>query len=331
MSKLFRGFILVYCFFYLVSSLNFRNIMSHRNIMGLRALTYTFLLAWISFFGSSYSAHAAMITDNLIANHKIDENLLVPYRAVYDIKMTTSKRGSEVLGITGQVAINFQHSCIGWITDQQYRMIYEYSANTPLVTTSQISIFEKLDGSSMNFSTLRIRNGETFDAVRGRAKLHDSSHGKSLSSAYFDLPEQTTISLPVDVLLPTAHTQYLIGQAKAGKKIIYAKIFDGSDPKGPFEANAVVTSRHVPSPLKPDKTNRSSNSKIDLELIGVPSWSINMAVYPPQTVDELADYELSMELFENGVVRDVKVDYHDFSIKQHLISLQKLPRDKCED
>lgn len=298
------------------------------------SLTLSLTLALI-LFNPGNQAQAATMGSELLEHTQSLKTSLIPYRAVYDVKMTSSKRGSEILGVSGNAVISFQHSCFGWTTDQRYRMIYEYSAANPVEMTTQVSSFEKFDGQVMDFSNVRFHDNEILNVVRGAASLEKNSGG----FVQFSLPKLQKIRLDSGTFFPTAHTQYLIDEAKAGKKIIFAKIFDGSDTQGVFEANAVVTKSLKAAPLSPPLsppnsklTNGSdSKSKIDPDLLNSAGWVIDMAVFPPQSVDELSDYELSMELQENGIVRSIRVDYHDFSIKQTLVLLQKLPKDTCEE
>lgn len=312
------------------------------------SLTLSLTLALI-LFNPGNQAQAATMGSELLEHTQSLKTSLIPYRAVYDVKMTSSKRGSEILGVSGNAVISFQHSCFGWTTDQRYRMIYEYSAANPVEMTTQVSSFEKFDGQVMDFSNVRFHDNEILNVVRGAASLEKNSGEKNSGEknsggfAQFSLPKLQKIRLDSDTFFPTAHTQYLIDEAKAGKKIIFAKIFDGSDTQGVFEANAVVTKSLKAAPLSPHLSPQlspppskltnglDSKSKIDPDLLNSAGWVIDMAVFPPQSVDELSDYELSMELQENGIVRSIRVDYHDFSIKQTLVLLQKLPKDTCEE
>lgn len=307
------------------------------------SLTLPLTLAVLLLGPGNQAQAAAMGSELMEHTQSAMENLktsLIPYRAVYDVKMTSSKRGSEILGVSGNAVISFQHSCFGWTTDQRYRMIYEYSAANPVEMTTQVSSFEKFDGQVMDFSNVRFHDNEILNVVRGAASLEKNSGEKNSGGfAQFSLPKLQKIRLDSGTFFPTAHTQYLIDEAKAGKKIIFAKIFDGSDTQGVFEANAVVTKSLKAAPLSPPLSppnskltnGLDSKSKIDPDLLNSAGWVIDMAVFPPQSVDELSDYELSMELQENGIVRSIRVDYHDFSIKQTLVLLQKLPKDTCEE
>jgi len=45
--------------------------------------------------------------------------------------------------------------------------------------------------------------------------------------------------------------------------------------------------------------------------------------------EEKPDYELGMLLLENGVSRDMLIDYGDYTIKAKLDSIEALPKPNC--
>ncbi|HOO50104.1 MAG TPA: DUF1849 family protein [Alphaproteobacteria bacterium] len=280
---------------------------------------------------SGASAYAAA---SVSADAKLPEQSrlqLAPHRAVYEIKTKTIRRGSAVIGLEGALVYDFKVGCTGWITDHRFNMVYEYSSANPVQVDSKFSSFESFDGSSMSFSSTRSRDGEVYETLRGLADM------TSKKSVHYSLPAdgEDDILLKAGTLFPVAHTSYLLKQARDGKRVVHAVVFDGSDQSGPVEMNAILGRKIAAKNDAAEKYSSSLKSDmkgpIDAQLLAAPGWTIHMAVFPSNEKESLADYELSMDVLENGIVREMNVDYHDFSIVQRLIALEKRQPESCKD
>jgi hypothetical protein len=257
---------------------------------------------------------------------------MVPHMATYKIKTSSIRRGSAIIGLEGTLLYHFKTGCTGWITDHRFDMVYEYSSSVPLRTTSKFSSFESFDGTSMNFSSVRDRDGEIYEKIRGAAYL-----GSKLAVEYSS-PETSRVSLQGGTFFPVAHTAYMLDQARHGKKIVHAIVFDGSDSEGSVEINAVIVSKIEPK-ISGQKTfssatisGKTPDASLDQnKLLQVPGWHVQMAVFPMDEKQSLADYELSMDVLENGIVQRMNVDYHDFSIEQTLVGLQRENPESCKE
>lgn len=247
----------------------------------------------------------------------------VPHRAVYDVRLTSSKSGAQILDIKGKMLFSLRKSCDGWITDHRFNMIYEYGDAASAQMQTQFTGFESFDGRQLSFSAQRIKDGEAYESYRGNAVL-DPEH-PALSAVSFTEPANKKESLnPKTTLFPMAHALKLIDAAKSGEKIVNVSVFDGTDDSGPVEINAIIgKSSSLQGPGKSDK--------IDTSLVTGPSWSMRLAVFSLESKDSLADYELTMDVLENGIVRQMNVDYHDFSISQKLVALERGAADDCTE
>lgn len=251
----------------------------------------------------------------------------VPHRAVYDVRLTSSKSGAQILDIKGKMLFSLRKSCDGWITDHRFNMVYEYGDAASAQMQTQFTGFESYDGRSLSFSSARVRDGETYETYRGNAVL-DPEHPQLSVVNYTEPPNQKSTLDPETTLFPMAHALKLIGAAKAGEKIVNARVFDGTDNTGPVEINAVI-GKSIPAMEIPKSS--AKGDKIDATLLSGPSWSMRLAVFPLESKDSLADYELTMDVLENGIVRQMNVDYHDFSISQKLVVLEKGTTDDCTE
>lgn len=245
--------------------------------------------------------------------HAVD---LASHKAIYDIRMKSSQTGSQVLDVRGKMLFTFKKSCDGWISNHKFSLNYEYTGSQPLEVESKFTSFEGFGGKLLNFSSSRISNGEQDQELRGLATISDAK-----KIAQFSIPEDLSFKLSDATLFPAAHTIKLIEAAEQGQKIVNAEVFDGSDDKGPVEINAVIGKKTLPQ----------SDTKLDKALTGGAGWVMRLAVFPNNSDDNqtTSDYEMTMNMLENGVIKDMTVDYHNFSVTQKLVAIEPLKEDKC--
>lgn len=246
--------------------------------------------------------------------HAVD---LASHKAIYEIRMKSAKTGSQVMDVRGKMLFMFKKSCDGWISNHKFSLNYEYTGTSPAEVESQFTSFENFDGKSLNFSSNRSTNGEQDQQFRGLAKISDGL--KSL--AQYSIPDDLSFKLPDRTLFPAGHTIKLIEAAEKGQKLVNATVFDGSDDQGPVEINAVIGKKLPPA----------EDTKFDKNLIAKDGWSMRLAVFPHDGDDNqtTSDYEMTMNLLQNGIIKDMTVDYHNFSVTQKLIAVEPLKEDKC--
>lgn len=249
-----------------------------------------------------------------------------PHQAIYQISMRSVKNGSAIIGLQGKMQYKLSQSCDGWITDHRFSMMYEYNNEPAARIDTKFSSFESFDGGTLTFSSTRTKDGEVFDQLRGNARLNAEKETQNSNQAVYNLPGNLHYDLSKGTFFPIAHTFHLLSEAQKGKKIISATVFDGSDDKGPVEINAVVTRTLTADSQKAAITGGGLSSP----LLAVPGWTMRLAVFPTTGKQSTADYELTMDVLQNGIVREMNVDYHDFSITQKLVAIEAAKPDTCD-
>jgi hypothetical protein len=247
---------------------------------------------------------------------------LSSHRAVYDIKMVSAKTGSQVMDVRGKMMFTLKKSCDGWISDHKFDVDYEYTGSNPMQIQSKFTSFEKFDGQQLRFSSTRLANGEKDQVLRGLAKIGGQASKQAKQNfAEYSVPESLHFDLEPRTLFPVQHTISLLESAQAGKKIVNATVFDGTDEFGPVEVNAVI-GKKIETPSAPKNTH---------ELLKHSGWAMQMAVFPigGDETNPLSDYEMSLTLLENGVIQDMIVDYHSFVVSQTLVAVEPVADDNC--
>ena len=96
------------------------------------------------------------------------------------------------------------------------------------------------------------------------------------------------------------------------------QIFDGGAPDAPVLVSAVIGAK-----VEPDPELAKKNPLLDR-----PGWRVRLAFFPPDQKVEKPDYEISMVLLDNGVSRDMVIDYGEYAIRAKLDDIEPLPKPK---
>ena len=76
---------------------------------------------------------------------------------------------------------------------------------------------------------------------------------------------------------------------------------------------------------QPDDPDVKSAGKLKDEK----TWPVTIAYFDDAKTDGLPTYRMSFKLYDNGVSRDLTMDYGDFALSGHLVKLDFLPESKC--
>lgn len=244
--------------------------------------------------------------------------LLAPHKALYDIDLVATRSGSQIINISGKMFYEWKPACDAWVTDHRFNLFYEYADSPGMTITSDFSTFEAYDGKTFDFSSRRKRDGTLYQELRGRAVVDDTVH-----EANFTMPEGLSYDLSEGMMFPMGHTVEMVKQARAGKTFFKATVFDGSDEEGPIEINTFIGKPvNAMAEIKPSKD-------LDMTLLNTPAWDVRMAVFPTESDEEGADYEMDMIFHDNGVISDMRIDYDDFSVTQKLVAIERLDGEEC--
>ena len=241
---------------------------------------------------------------------------IVPHHAVYSMSLGGTHGDAGVTGAGGTMAYQWGETCDGWTVEQRYRLKMAYAESSDVSISSNFVTWEAKDASHYRFNQKETRNGTESDEIRGQAKLDGPDKGGAVE---FEKPEAKTLKLPAGTLFPSAHTIFLIDKAKAGENFISKQIFDGATVE-----NAVLVSAVIGAKVEPDEESAKKSP-----LLNRPGWRVRLAFFPADQKAEKPDYELGMILLDNGVSRDMVIDYGDYSIRATLDDIEALPKPHC--
>lgn len=241
---------------------------------------------------------------------------IAPHRALYTMSLGSAVGDSGVIGATGAMDYEWGETCDGWTIEQRYRLKMRYAESREVDVKSSFVTWESKDGLHYRFNQRETRNGEVDQEIRGEARLEGPGKG---GIAIFAKPQQQTLKLAPGVLFPSAHTILLIDKAQAGGTFVTRQVFDGATDENAVQVSAVIAAKLAAQPVA---------AKLS-PLLERPGWRIRLAFFPVDAKAEQPDYELGMDLLNNGVSRDMVIDYGDYSIKATLDDIEPLDKPHC--
>ncbi len=240
---------------------------------------------------------------------------LAPHRALYTLSLERNESDSGVSAASGTMAYELSETCDAWIVEQRYRLKMAYSESPDVTIASSLESSETKDGLRYRFDHMETHSDEE-EKTSGIAKLDGREKGGSVE---FAQPSDKTIKLPPGVLFPTAHSAVLIDKAAAGETFVSKHIFDGGAADAPVLVSAIIGAKVEPDPDLAKKA----------PLLDRPGWRVRLAFFPPDQKVEKPDYEIGMILLDNGVSRDMVIDYGDYAIRAKLDDIEPLPKPGC--
>jgi hypothetical protein len=239
------------------------------------------------------------------------------HRASYVLSLKSTKSGSGIADVSGRMVFEIADACDGWTVNQKLELRILSTEAPELVTDTSYTSWESKDGLKFRFDSKTTRNGDVAEQFRGSAELKSLKGG---GEATYTVPEKRKLKLPPGTLFPTAHTEAIIRRAEAGETFDYRTLFDGSSDDSPFGVSAVIRKAEPQPPSKDPQLAK---------LLTAHAWRVKLAFFPQASKEADPDYEISVRLYDNGVVSDMVLEYSNFSLNAKLDKAEALAKPKC--
>ena len=237
---------------------------------------------------------------------------LQPHRAVYDLSLDKATDRSGITGITGRMVYEFNGSaCEGYTV--KFRFVTQINtSDTTRLTDQQTTTFEDAQGKTFSFVTKSFVDQALDKEVKGTATREPNGLKVALEK-----PQKNTIELGA-TQFPTQHLVELIGKAEKGETFYQTNLFDGSEDADKVMATTVVVGK--PAEAAKDDPERPALAKLSTDKV----WPVEIAYFDESNKDggeEVPEYRISFKLHENGITRDLVMDYGEFSMTGKLVNL----------
>jgi hypothetical protein len=256
------------------------------------------------------AACAATVAPSLALAQSI---VLAPHRAIYDLSFLRSSQSRGVDGARGRIVFEISGSaCEGYAANFRQVVEMDSSEGGSRVMDVRSSTFEEGNGKGYRFQIDRTMNRAPQTTTEGRTQSRDGKFGVQITK-----PKSDRVQLPDDVMFPTIHTRALIEAAVAGKTTLNARTYDGSDEgKAIYETFAVIG-----QPIQRKPGEQLEDPAKAPALASARSWPVTISYYKAGVGDQTPVYVMSMELYDNGVSRNLKLDYGTLVLKGDMTRL----------
>lgn len=255
-----------------------------------------------------------------------DAILLAPHRAVYDLALHESSKREGVANVRGRMVFEFDgSSCDGYTLN--IRLVTELTNQSGNITVTDLrsSSWEQGKGESFRFKSTQYHDEKLTESSDGQAVREETGEGVAVDVLK---PKPAQLRYTGKILFPTQHSVEILSSARKGSRIVQAKIFDGSEQgKKLYATTAFIGKQRPAGSKKPAMTPVENDEALDK----IVSWPVTISYFDNETVGEAVPaYEMSFQLYANGVSRDIVIDYGDFAIRGSMKSLEFFTSSQCD-
>lgn len=245
-------------------------------------------------------------------------SLLMPHRAVYDLRLADpgENGAGDMAAVSGRMVYEFTGApCEGWTVNFRFVVEMVDSEGQSSVTDLRASTFESGGGDSFDFLSQTYTNQVLTDEVKGKATSGTDGLGIELVS-----PAEMSAQRPGPVRFPTDHMLSLIDAAKAGRQVVTAAVFDGSETGDKVYRTTSFIGPEITAPPEGEEI-----------AVGVTRhWPVTVSYFDSAgSGDQTPDYTIAFNLWENGVSTQLHMDYGDFALDGRLSSFERLAAVEC--
>jgi hypothetical protein len=246
------------------------------------------------------------------------------HRAVYDLKLASTRGKRPVEAVRGRILYDFSGSqCEGYAL--QFRQVSEIDAGegVRMMTDMRAITWEDASAKSFRFNSQNYVDQKLKTAVDGNAERNDSKVGVSLKK-----PQSKSFGIEETIFFPTDHMRRIIVAAREGKTLLEGPVFDGSDTgEKVYDTLTVIGAPIEPEARKPDDATAN-----DEQLLKMRRWPVSISYFDKSKAggDQTPVYGIRFELYENGISRALALDYNDFVVSGTMTSLEIRSAKPCK-
>ncbi|BBF92578.1 hypothetical protein BLTE_12630 [Blastochloris tepida] len=245
----------------------------------------------------------------------------IAHRAVYDLTLDRLAAKSSVQGARGRIVYEFSgNACDGWAMSLR-QVVQIDSEDGQTVSDTLATSWEDVAGRTFRFANQNLVDRNVREMSEGRAeRAADGSVVVQIAK-----PAEGRVELGSGVVFPTQHMRRLIETARKGETILSVKVFDGTEAgRKVYDTMGVVGRAIAPG------AEGSLEPVLRVpELKDTRRWPVTVSYFEAGSDQQTPIYTLGFELFENGISRDLTLDYGDFRLKGAMTTLDILPPTPC--
>jgi hypothetical protein len=247
---------------------------------------------------------------------------VAPHRAIYDLTLLRANEGASLQSATGKLAFEIDgSSCEGFTVN--FRMATKYRQEDGSVTLidTLTTTFENAGSTELRHQLKESVNGTVRETDRisvDRKSIADEGKGEMKSK-----PGEP-FTVPAGAALPMQHQLKLMTLGEAGGGRDSSIVYDGSDGTKSFRAISFVGKQKASGSVP-----RDSSGPAAALLKSEASWPMTVSYYALDGKTETPEYQVSFDMYDNGVATGLVLDYGDFALSGTLTDLKLLDKPSC--
>ncbi len=254
------------------------------------------------------------------APHPIDAP--VAHRAIYEIGLADATEASGITNAAGRLVFEVSgNPCEGYTMSQRLVVRLDGPDEADRLLDFRVSTYEAGDGEFYRFVSRTYVNERVIEDVKGLAERSaDGIH------VHLESPEKKDIRLESGALFPSQHLTELLKAARADRRFISTAVYEGAG-----QGEASDTASAIIGTAERHAADDSLTS-------GLRGWPVSIAYFSNEKQaenqdfgDQVPSYQMSFILYENGVTRDLVMDYGDYKLSGTLEAIEALEQQSCED
>jgi hypothetical protein len=241
---------------------------------------------------------------------------MAAHRAAYRLSLAGSRDGA-IAAVRGAMLFEVADACDGWATRQRLSMTLTDRDGQDIETNSDYATYESKDGRRLRFSLTQTTAGAVSQRISGEAELEQDGSGR----VRYAEPAGREEALPLGTLLPMRHTIAAIEQARSGRRLLVAPLFDGTSDEGAQDTTTAITGWQAAG-------SAGAEAPQFPLLANLASGRMRVAFFEPGAGPGGAsapEYEVGLRYFENGVADDLRMEFGEFSVSGGLAELEPMP------
>jgi len=243
---------------------------------------------------------------------------LASHRAVYDLKLATTRGKRSMQAVRGRILYDFSGSaCEGYAL--QFRQVSELDSGEGKVAVSDLRATSWEEGSAkrLRFHSMNYFDDRLRDQIDGQAEREERGVAIRLTS-----PNEKAFDLKADLVFPTEQVRRIIAAAGEGKTLLQLAVYDGSDNGEKIYDTLTIIGRAI-APGEPKPADAIAGQAA---FAGLTRWPVTISYFDRAAANKGGEqtpvYAITFELYENGVSRALILDYGDFVLSGEMTSIE---------
>lgn len=248
---------------------------------------------------------------------------VAPHRAIYDLTLLRANEGAQLRAATGKLAFEVDgSSCDGFTVNFRMATKYRQDDGSSTLIDTLSTTYENAAATELRHLSKESVNG----AERGSERItFNRATPESEGQGELKSKPGEAFTVPAGAALPMQHQMRLMALGASGGGRDSSVVFDGSDGAKAFRAIAFVGKEKPAGSIARDKPNAAA---APLKAIG--AWPMSVSYYSLDGSAETPEYQVSFDMYENGVASGLVLDYGDFALSGTLADLKLLDTPGCD-